>query len=79
MSGPPGSGKSTIALHLAKYYGFKYYEGDCFFFEHRNPYIPLDVEDTFNAMFKQNYMKVRQQTLLPHSSVQNFDLVVKRG
>ena len=41
LTGPGGSGKSTIALELAKHFGYKYYEGDCFFGYFANPYIPI--------------------------------------
>ena len=41
LTGPGGSGKSTIALELAKNFGYKYYEGDCFFWYSANPYIPI--------------------------------------
>ena len=42
LTGPPGSGKSSVALELARNYGYKYYEGDCFFYHSCNPYIPLN-------------------------------------
>ena len=59
LSGPQGSGKSTTALQLAKYHGYKYYEGDCFVWHHCNPYLPLDSEKLDRAHEKQPKMKVK--------------------
>ena len=59
LSGPPASGKSTTAKQLAKDYGYKWYEGDCFLWEGtRNPYLPLDNEENILARKKQRKMRV---------------------
>ena len=44
ITGYSGIGKSTTAQYLGRTRGFVYYETDCFF-NIKNPYIPLDVEN----------------------------------
>lgn len=60
ISGPPGSGKSTSALLLARNSGHIYYEADCFFWQ-SNPYISTDVAEPSNVMFTQKHLKNVQQ------------------
>ena len=63
ISGPPGSGKSTSGLLLARNSGHVYYEADCFFWQ-SNPYISTDVEEPSNTMFTQKHLKnVPQQRI----------------
>ena len=44
LSGPPGAGKSSTALFMAKNQGYVYLEGDTFL-AFVNPYLPLDVKE----------------------------------
>ena len=52
ITGPPGLGKSTSAQLMSREHGYVYYEADCFF-NLKNPYIPLDVENPSLAQTKQ--------------------------
>ena len=56
LSGPPGSGKSTSGLILAKSADYVYYEADCFL-NLQNPYLPLDVTEPSNAFPSQPALK----------------------
>ena len=56
ISGPPGSGKSTSGLLLARNSGYVYYEADCFFWQN-NPYISTDVDEPSNEMFTQKHLR----------------------
>ena len=56
LSGPPGVGKSTSGLKLAKNCDYVYYEADCFL-NLVNPYLPLDVKDPSLAFPKQPPLK----------------------
>ena len=56
ISGPPGAGKSTSGLLLAKTQQYVYYEADCFM-NLLNPYIPLDVESPSVAATFQTPLK----------------------
>ena len=58
LSGPPGAGKSTSGLMLARLHNYVYYEADSFMFS-CNPYIPLDVSEPSLANFSQEPLKVR--------------------
>ena len=52
LSGPPGAGKSTSGLLLAKNNGYVYYEADCFM-QTVNPFMPLDSkEPSLEQMFQ---------------------------
>ena len=62
LSGPPGAGKSTSGLLLAKHHDYVYYEADCFM-NFLNPYIPLDVAEPSLAQMYQKPMKVRISSL----------------
>ena len=57
ISGPPCSGKSTVALLMAQKYDFKYYEGDSFFYTMQNPYLPLNSTN-LNIVPKQSHLKL---------------------
>ena len=56
ISGPPGAGKSTSGLLLAKTKGYVYYEADCFM-NFLNPYISLDAESPSVAAVSQPPLK----------------------
>ena len=56
LSGPPGAGKSTSGLLLAKTQGYVYYEADCFM-NFLNPYVSLDVESPSVAAVYQQPLK----------------------
>ena len=56
LSGPPGSGKSTSGLLLAKNAGYVYYEADCFA-NLTNPYLSLDVKEPSVAFPRQPPLK----------------------
>ena len=60
LSGPPGAGKSTSGLLLAKKYGYVYYEADGFMFG-VNPYVPLDATEPSLATMSQPPLKVSVQ------------------
>ena len=60
LSGPPGAGKSTSGLFLAKKYGYVYYEADGYMFS-VNPYIPLDSAEPSMATMSQPPLKVAQK------------------
>ena len=68
LSGPPGAGKSTSGLLLAKHHDYVYYEADCFM-NFLNPYIPLDVAEPSLAQVHQKPMKVSFQ-----KNVDNFTI-----
>ena len=58
ISGPPGAGKSTSSLLLAKENDFVYYEGDVTL-ANLNPLIPPDIKGNPSlAAFKQPRLKV---------------------
>ena len=59
LSGPPGAGKSTSGMLLAKHHDYVYYEADCFM-NFLNPYIPLDVAEPSLAQMHQKPMQVNQ-------------------
>ena len=61
LSGPPGAGKSTTGLLLAKTHDFVYYEADCFTFC-VNPYVPLDANEPSMAQHSQTPLKDRPQS-----------------
>ena len=71
LSGPPGAGKSTSGLLLAKHHDYVYYEADCFM-NFLNPYIPLDVAEPSLAQMYQKPMKVRISSLEFRLNRQNY-------
>ena len=56
ISGPPGAGKSTSGLLLAKTQNYVYYEADCFM-NFVNPYLPLDCTNPSVDAVYQNPLK----------------------
>ena len=58
ISGPPGAGKSTTAMLLAKKAGYLYYEGDCTM-AFLNPFVDPNSEKQIKAMLQQKPLKVR--------------------
>ena len=58
---------------------YVYYEGDCFW-NHVNPYVPIDVEDPSNESMKQNFLKGISQTRIDVCSAsisEKYDKLLK--
>ena len=75
LSGPPGAGKSTSGLLLARKYGYVYYEADGFMFG-VNPYIPLDATEPSLATMSQPPLKVRNIPMVQISLVHESQLLM---
>ena len=57
FSGPPGAGKSTTGMLLARKHGYIYYEADCFGM-FANPFVDPNVEEPTLQVLKQKPLKV---------------------
>ena len=55
--GPPGAGKSTTGMLLARKHGYIYYEADCFGM-FANPFVDPNVEEPTLQVLQQNPLKV---------------------
>ena len=55
--GPPGAGKSTTGMLLARKHGYIYYEADCFGM-FANPFVDPNVEEPTLQVLKQKPLKV---------------------
>ena len=57
FSGPPGAGKSTTGMLLARKHDYIYYEADCFGM-FANPFVDPNVEEPTLQVLKQKPLKV---------------------
>jgi cytidylate kinase len=55
--GPPGAGKSTTGMLLARKHGYIYYEADCFGM-FANPFVDPNVEEPTLQVLQQKPLKV---------------------
>ena len=55
--GPPGAGKSTTGMLLARKHGYIYYEADCFGM-FANPFVDPNVDEPTLQVLQQKPLKV---------------------
>ena len=68
FSGPPGAGKSTTGMLLARKHGYIYYEADCFGM-FANPFVDPNVEEPTLQVLKQKPLKVMIQNVCINHTV----------